>query len=1477
MNIFSKDRWKYPIHNRSSTPHQDQFLNAFPTTVMSTTTRYHHAYPMDTDSQSIGIDNRASACISHVATDFIGTLQDTNTKIIGYNGTTTGNLKIGTIRWKWSDDQGCDHVHTIPRSYFSPEGRTRLLSPQHWAQTYRGKHTPTCTTTSNSVILKWGSKYTKTIPLGSDDNVATLYSSPGYDKFYALQSSLDQSTINEDYKVLNLEPSIVEHELQYTPTEYTRETSKYTDDLKSNNILNGLTTSKITSHQTIPTQTLSNNSQRLLRYHYRYKHAPFQHLRTLAKQNVLPKELANCDIPPCIYCIYGRATRRPWRSKSQPNNFTSMHATEPGQCVSVDILTSPTPGFIAQVVGKLTRRRYNHSTIFVDNFSGLSYIFHQETTNAEETIKGKIAFESYAHKHGIIVKQYHTDNGIFKSQKWQNHCIQLGQTLTFAGVNAHHQNGRAERRIRILQEIARTQLIHASHHWPNVTIAPLWPYALLCANHAINTTPNMQNRQKMTPLQLFSSTTIHSNPNDQQPFACPIYVLQSALQQLKPFHKWAPRSKMGIYIGTSPQHARNIALVLDTTTGLVSPQFHVVFDPTFSTSKHNKNPNTWAIRAGFTTIKVNKPVITGTPHTNHVLPANKRRKRDVEESKENVLVKSQKRNKFGDTHTKTSAVPVNDAIRASIGKRHKHTETSAVPLNDAIQASIGKRRKRTETSAIPVNDAIRASIGKRYKQTLASAVPMNDAISASLGTRPHNAIASTVPMIDSIKKSIGTRQKPAKASVIPMNDAHRASIAITQRLAKAHLMPRRNANKASPYTRHKPAQASVVLMNDASRASTATTQRLAKAPLLTMNDVTTSLVTKKITMERRTQQDAPMISRLTCAQRGRSSIPSRAPTESIPKTFATNKALTATIPTNECNSKALALAFATEICTNSEGESIKGALFDLPAMYPDHDTIYAMKSTTDPDSLYYHEAMKTSDKDKFLQAMDDEINANLNRKNISLIHRSNIPEDAILLPAVWQLRRKRNLSTGKIKRYKARLNVDGSKMIKHRDYDLTYAPVISWGIIRLILTISLIKKWPTRQIDYILAFPQAPIERNLYLKVPHGYHIINDKKDNYALKIHNNLYGQKQASRVWHEYLIQKLTKAQFQQSKHDPCVLFRQKVIYILYTDDSIITGPSNTDIDDAINAIKATGLEMTDEGEISDFLGVRVSTDKNCTTLSQEHLIDQILSDLKFQPNTKTKDTPSSTSILKRHAHSPPHDNSFHYRSIIGKLGYLEKGCRPDISYITHQCARFSIHPTQDHAKAVKWIAKYLKSTKKKGITLHPDPSLGLEVFVDADFAGTWDKDDTTNPDTARSRHGYIIKYAGCPIIWKSQLQTEFALSTTEAEYTGLSYALREAIPMINILQEIEKHSDLPSKTPKIKCRVFEDNSGAIEIASVHKYRPRTKHLNIRLHHFRDYVTRGLIEICKIDTRSQIADILTKPIPNPQFQILRAQIMGW
>ena len=151
---------------------------------------------------------------------------------------------------------------------------------------------------------------------------------------------------------------------------------------------------------------------------------------------------------------------------------------------------------------------------------------------------------------------------------------------------------------------------------------------------------------------------------------------------------------------------------------------------------------------------------------------------------------------------------------------------------------------------------------------------------------------------------------------------------------------------------------------------------------------------------------------------------------------------------------------------------------------------------------------------------------------------------------------------------------------------------------------------------------------------------------------------------------------------------------------------------------------------------------------------------------------------------------------------------------------------------------------------------------MFVDASFAGNWDKKDpqTGYRDTVRSRHVYTILYYGCPLIWKSQLQTEIVLSSTESEYTGLSYALRKAIPLLSLLDKLQEQGFPVVKTKATtQCKVFEDNSGAIEIATNHKWHPRNKHLNCHLHDFWSYVPH-CISIQHIPTDKQPADILTK-----------------
>jgi len=306
-----------------------------------------------------------------------------------------------------------------------------------------------------------------------------------------------------------------------------------------------------------------------------------------------------------------------------------------------------------------------------------------------------------------------------------------------------------------------------------------------------------------------------------------------------------------------------------------------------------------------------------------------------------------------------------------------------------------------------------------------------------------------------------------------------------------------------------------------------------------------------------------------------------------------------------------------------------------------------------------------------------------------------------------------------------------------------------------------------------------------------------------------------------------------------------------------------------------------VTDEGEIDAYLGVKVRRGQgDSRELTQPHLIQQILDNIGMKPNSKTKDkaAPSST-ILRRDLEGDPFVEKWDYRSVIGKLNFLEKSTRPEIAYAVHQCAHFASNPRQSHANAVKYLCRYLLATKDKGLILRPDATKSFEVHVDCDFAGNWVQEDAMNdPSTAKSRTGYIISYGGCPVVWASKLQTEVVLSSTESEFVGLSESLRIAIVMMNLLKEMQSCGiPIAKTTPKIYCKLFEDNAGAIQLAKVPKMRPRTRHINQKYHHFREWVKSGLIEILPIDTLEQPADLMTKPLDQALFTKHRLAVMGW
>ena len=105
----------------------------------------------------------------------------------------------------------------------------------------------------------------------------------------------------------------------------------------------------------------------------------------------------------------------------------------------------------------------------------------------------------------------------------------------------------------------------------------------------------------------------------------------------------------------------------------------------------------------------------------------------------------------------------------------------------------------------------------------------------------------------------------------------------------------------------------------------------------------------------------------------------------------------------------------------------------------------------------------------------------------------------------------------------------------------------------------------------------------------------------------------------------------------------------------------------------------------------------------------------------------------------------------------------------------------------------------------------------------------------------------------------------------------AMRDVLPFMNLMKEISTFLPVQSSTPEIKCTTWEDNHSCIKVAESPKFTPRTKHIALKYHHFRQFVHNKMVVIKRIVTREQMADIFTKPIDEKQFAYLRKKLIGW
>jgi hypothetical protein len=443
---------------------------------------------------------------------------------------------------------------------------------------------------------------------------------------------------------------------------------------------------------------------------------------------------------------------------------------------------------------------------------------------------------------------------------------------------------------------------------------------------------------------------------------------------------------------------------------------------------------------------------------------------------------------------------------------------------------------------------------------------------------------------------------------------------------------------------------------------------------------------------------------------------------------------------------------------------------------------------------------------------------------------------------------------GTIERYKARVVVKGYFQRSGIDYDEVFAPTARQASLRALLAVVAAQDLHLRQLDVKTAFLNGDIDTEVYVLPPPGY----SDKPGRVFRLNKALYGLKQAGRQWSIKLGAELARLGFSPSGADPSLYIRRgadgSIVYMLVHVDDILVAASDFSVMQQVISQLGSVFTLRDLGDASYYLGMEIVRNRQARTvkLSQQRYVLDLVQRFGLD-STPPKDVPMTTSARLTRA-GPDTQLTVHpYSELVGALLYLSTSTRPDISFAVGVLTRFMANPLDAHYAAAKHVLKYVKGTASMGLVYGARG--GLSGFCDSDYA--------SDVDTRRSTSAYAFTLGGAAIAWSSKLQQTVATSTCEAEYMAAGAATREALWLRSLLHDL----GVPVATVPVGC----DNQGAIALVRNPITSPRSKHIDVTHHFVRERVVRQEVSFHYVDTRANVADVLTKALPRDQFVACR------
>jgi hypothetical protein len=442
---------------------------------------------------------------------------------------------------------------------------------------------------------------------------------------------------------------------------------------------------------------------------------------------------------------------------------------------------------------------------------------------------------------------------------------------------------------------------------------------------------------------------------------------------------------------------------------------------------------------------------------------------------------------------------------------------------------------------------------------------------------------------------------------------------------------------------------------------------------------------------------------------------------------------------------------------------------------------------------------------------------------------------------------------GQIERFKARLVAKGYTQTYGIDYTETFAPVAKINTVQVLLSLAANLDWPLQQFDVKNAFLHGELFEEVYMDLPPGC-AIPETHSKKVCRLKKSLYGLKQSPRAWFGRFTKSMKAFGYCQSNADHTLFLKKQhgkiTALIVYVDDMVVTG--NDPIErKALQSYLSKEFEMKDLGPLKYFLGIEVSRSNKGIFLCQRKYTLDLLQETGMSA-CQPVDAPIKEGLkLCVEPNQVPADK-VRYQRLVGRLMYLAH-TRPDLAYALSVISQFMHNPGEQHMNAIMHILRYLKSSPGKGILFHKNEDhQRVDAYTDADWAGA--------VDDRRSTSGYFTFVGGNLVTWRSKKQNVVARSSAEAEFRGMALAVCETLWLKLLMIDL-------GYPPSQPIRVYCDNKAACDIAHNPVQHDRTKHVEVDRFFIKEKLDEKVLELPKIRSEDQLADILTKAVSSRVF----------